>query len=161
MSSEPQIDLSKVKLSTEATNISEIPDLATKSGISRFEDEHNQAVKLLELENGKVSLEIKKAELANYTQDMKAREKYADKMYGLIAGWLKFVAVVVFLQGVFGETAFLSLFKLGSEVLITLITTTTATVIGLFIIVANYFFFRDGKNKASAKEKEEKEDQNS
>lgn len=61
------------------------------------------------------------------------RNEYVPKLFNLIVIWLLFVAFCVLATG-FG------LMRLSDAVLIAFITTTTATVIALFVIVANWLF---------------------
>lgn len=75
------------------------------------------------------------------------RKEYVPKLYVMIVGWLFAVASFVFLTGFSSD--FINnpdcqlncvRFKLSDNVLIAFITTTTATVIGLFVIVAKWLF---------------------
>lgn len=79
--------------------------------------------------------ESRKEDLINRKQNREARRKYSIWIFWLLVGYL----VVVF--------SILSLsackcvcFELSDSVLITLLTTTTANVIGIFIIVVKYLF---------------------
>ena len=63
----------------------------------------------------------------------KLRDEYIPKLYWLMIYWLGFVALCVVAVGM--KWLFLS-----DPVLIALITTTTATVLGIFIIVAKWLF---------------------
>lgn len=65
------------------------------------------------------------------------RIEFAKKIYLLSCIWLVLVIGVVIASGVTCLP-----FKLDNSVLITLLTTTTATVLGLFISVLNYLFSR-------------------
>jgi hypothetical protein len=68
------------------------------------------------------------------------RRKYARRIFRLVCCWLVLVGYTVIAQafGVgFGQYG---RFHLDNSVLIALITTTTATVIGVFAIVLNYLF---------------------
>lgn len=61
------------------------------------------------------------------------RAQYIPYLFFMVVGWLIFAAVTVLLTG-------LELLKISDAVLIALITTTTATVLGIFIIVAKWLF---------------------
>lgn len=63
------------------------------------------------------------------------RLKYSNRIFCLVCMWLACVVVSVFMSGFnfFG-------FKLSDTVLITFITSTTVSVLGLFIIVAKWMF---------------------
>ncbi len=73
------------------------------------------------------------------------RNEYIPKLYQLIVVWLVFVALCVIASG-------LGFMKLSDAVLIAFITTTTATVISLFVIVAKWLF-PSKEEKISKKEK--------
>ena len=79
--------------------------------------------------------QFSQAELESYRQDTAERKKYASNIFGLMAGWILFIVVVILLQA--SETA---KFELTENVLLALIVTTTANILGLFVIVANYLF---------------------
>lgn len=100
-------------------NISSEPDEKTKEEIADFE------------------AESKRLDIQGKRQDIKARKKYANKIFNLIRIWLISVVAIVLLAG-FGNKC--GWFKMADSVLIALITTTTASVVGLFAIVANYLF---------------------
>jgi|HubBroStandDraft_6_1064221.scaffolds.fasta_scaffold58038_2 hypothetical protein len=63
------------------------------------------------------------------------RLSYLSKLFWLIVGWLLFVVVSVVLSGFHVGN-----FELSDYVLIALITSTTTTVIGLFIIAAKWLY---------------------
>ena len=81
--------------------------------------------------------EAKKLELVGKRQDIEARKSYANKIFRLVYGWLLAMILLVTLSG-FGTRS--GWFQLSDATLIALITTTTVSVLGLFTIVANYFF---------------------
>jgi hypothetical protein len=68
-------------------------------------------------------------------QDRKERRRYAHRIFCLISIWLSAVLLILVFQG-FGWWGF----KLADSIVITAIGTTTATVLGIFLIVANYLF---------------------
>ena len=86
-------------------------------------------------------LEGKRAEieLASVQQDIEERRKYAHRIFCLIVGWLIAVAVILFLQG-FHVAIHASAFSLPSSVLLATIGGTTASVLGIFVIVTKYLF---------------------
>ena len=78
-------------------------------------------------------------------QNIDEREKYAKRVYGLV-GWCLFgVAFFVFLQG-FDDVDF----QINDKVLIAIITSATANVIGLFIIIVKYLFGGEKEKKKSS-----------
>ena len=116
----PELDLNAIHETT--TIASKEPDEKTKQEIAEFEAESNRLL------------------LEGKRQDIEARKEYANKIFILISVWLGCMIVIILLSG-FGSKC--EYFKMADSVLIALITTTTASVIGLFAIVANYLF----KNK--------------
>lgn len=66
-------------------------------------------------------------------EDMRARKHYARALFILVCSWLGIALAIVILVG-------WKVLALSDAVLIALITTTTASVIGLFAIVARYFY---------------------
>jgi hypothetical protein len=66
-------------------------------------------------------------------QDMGERKEYTHKIFVLICMWLVLVGIVLIASGN-GNLHY------SDSVLITLLTTTTANVIGLFVFVAKYLF---------------------
>jgi hypothetical protein len=88
-------------------------------------------------------------------QDRNERGKYADKLFKLICVWLVVISVVIVGSGykndlditvthpngkVISKTITPPQFALSDTVLLALIGGTTASVLGLFVIVANYLF---------------------
>ena len=69
-------------------------------------------------------------------QDRSERKTYAGRIFRLLIGWLCVVASILCLRG-FSKLTF---FNLSDAVLMTLIGSTTASVVGIFIIVAKYLF---------------------
>lgn len=69
--------------------------------------------------------------------DRSKRNQYAACLFGLVCVYLILMFILLFFAGF--QTGG---FKLESSVLITLLGTTTANVIGLFTIVTSYFFYR-------------------
>ncbi len=68
------------------------------------------------------------------------RDIYIPKLFQLMIGWLGFVAICV-------VAVALHIFALNDPVVIALITTTTATVLGIFVIVAKWLFPAPFKEK--------------
>ncbi|MCY3666693.1 MAG: hypothetical protein OXH81_13615 [Gemmatimonadetes bacterium] len=92
--------------------------------------------------------------IANLQQDMEARREYANKLYRLIIWWLSGIGLLIVLQGftfdfVFwatpsGSSSFKDFFpisfSLSDKVFIAILTGTTVNVLGLFLVVARYFY---------------------
>jgi hypothetical protein len=81
-------------------------------------------------------LRRQKLENDNLEQDKKQRKRYARAVFQLICLWLFGLFVLVFFQGNEARNGF----HLSDKVLITLITGTTANVLGIFWVVMNYLF---------------------
>jgi hypothetical protein len=86
------------------------------------------------------------------------RRDYIPKLFYMIVGWLVVVALFVFLTGYSADNINnpdcrinCTRFNLSDNILIAFITTTTATVIGIFIIVAKWLFPPPPKEKEEEK----------
>lgn len=77
---------------------------------------------------------IKLLDAKGKAQDIEMRKEYASLIFKFVSYYMFFVFLLLFLSGT------PSSFKMSDAVLITLLGTTTATVISLFVIVANYLF---------------------
>lgn len=73
-------------------------------------------------------------------QDREQRKYFSTWIFGVVCAYLLIVLVLLYLTG-------FSLTRLSDTVLVALLTTTTANVIGLLVIVARYLFPRNGNNK--------------
>lgn len=80
-------------------------------------------------------------ELSSLKQDNKLRADFAQKLYKLVVWWLSAIGVCLGLEG-FGSIW--GFFNLGDSIVIALLGGTTLNVLGIFYIVANYFFPKDG-----------------
>ena len=89
------------------------------------------------IDEGNLSVEdrIAELELKSREQDIEHREKYANRLFWFVAVWVGLMLIIVLLEG-----SELVPFDLSDTVLTTLIGATTANVLGLFAIVANYLF---------------------
>lgn len=79
--------------------------------------------------------EYKALVLKNYSQDIVLRYSYANNIFGLVCIYLVVVGFIVVSSG----RTFVD-FHLSDSVLITLLTTTTANVLTLFVLVVKYLF---------------------
>jgi hypothetical protein len=79
------------------------------------------------------ALQKKEHELEVERVMLKQRKRYAFLLFGLSAVWLVFIGIFLILAG-------LEKLKVADSVLIALISTTTANVLGLFYIVARWLF---------------------
>lgn len=76
-----------------------------------------------------------RARLKSFRQDTDERKKYAHRIFCLLCTWLICVGVILLLQG-----DMINGFELDKEIIVALIGGTTASVIGIFLIVAQYLF---------------------
>lgn len=82
-----------------------------------------------------VELEMKKEELESRKQDRKQRGLFSIWIFGFMGLYMVFILLVLVLSGC-------KILIFEESVLISLLTTTTADVIGVFIIVAKYLFHK-------------------
>lgn len=95
-----------------------------------------------EIERRKREAEARHLEIQNEsdTQDRDQRKDFAERVYYFACVYMVFVFLILFLSGSTGTH-----FKLNDTVLVTLLRTTTANVIGVFAIVVTYLFSRKKK----------------
>lgn len=74
------------------------------------------------------------------TQDRDQRKEFAERVFHFAAIYMAFVGLILFLSGTIDNR-----FHLSDSVLITLLRTTTANVIGILAIVVTYLFSRKRK----------------
>lgn len=82
-----------------------------------------------------VELEYKKEELESRKQDRKQRGRFSIRIFVFMAFYMVGILTVLILAGC-------KVLVLSDTVIISLLTTTTADVIGVFIIVAKYLFHK-------------------
>jgi hypothetical protein len=85
--------------------------------------------------------EREKILLGDLKNEVDARRTYAGRLFWLMVGWL--VVAILFVLADALTVPVLSpyvRFDLSDSVLITLVTTTTATVVGVFLIVAKFLY---------------------
>ena len=87
----------------------------------------------IEKEKSLVELRLRKEELEGKKQDRIQRKGYADKIFILLCVYLSAVMVLLYFNG-------LKLTTLEGSVLIAIVTTSAANVIGIFVLVAKYLF---------------------
>jgi hypothetical protein len=88
-------------------------------------------------EEEQLALEAMQLDNESKKQDIKARRKYAKRIFSLTKWWLVVVASLVVLDG-FGSVY--GFFKIEDNVLVTMLGGTTINILGLFAIVATYLF---------------------
>ncbi len=116
----------------EDIEISPPADGGEKSAQSvRDEGLHYEKGREQKLNNDYLQVKIDQA-----NQDRDERKDYANRLYWVMVVWLIWIAVIIWKSAANGFPMFL----LSDSVLITLIGSTTASVIGVFLIVASYLF---------------------
>lgn len=80
------------------------------------------------------------AQVTQFEKNIKEREKYAGKIYRLIVVWFIFLGCIVILQGITPSDIIEKGFKLSDTVLLALIGSTTANVLGILFVVLKYLF---------------------
>jgi hypothetical protein len=81
----------------------------------------------------------KNAIIRSLEQDIDERKKYANRNFWLTVVWLALINLILILQG-FRVAIVGHSFELPTSVLLTAIGSTTASVVGIFLIVTNYLF---------------------
>ncbi len=96
-----------------------------------------------------IDLELRREELRNAKNNNKLREELPDRLWCLTVTWLAAVVAIMLFSGIQHEDfpGFFFL-KYDPNVLIALITSATASVLGLLIILLNYLYPKDGINIA-------------
>lgn len=86
-----------------------------------------------------LEIDKKREELRGFGQDIDERKKYAKKSFKLVTRWLIGVFFLLLFQGFLSTNEYVT-FKLPESVLIAVVGGTTASIIGIFVVVANYLF---------------------
>lgn len=121
--------LKKVSEASDSSNVSE----------KKYDDIEGR-IKEQELIKLQYENDARKVENESETQNKQQRKDFAERIYSFAAIYMLGVFLLLFLSGT--ETTD---FKLSDNVLITLLGTTTANVIGILIIVVTYLFSRKKK----------------
>jgi hypothetical protein len=83
-----------------------------------------------------VELDLRKEFLIGNKQDREERKRFSDNIFKLLSIFLGITIVIVMLAGFHRYIDF----ELSDTILIALLTTTTANVIGIFLFVVKYIF---------------------
>ena len=110
------------KLTEEAEELSEL----IESEWGGFEEDYSSKREAIEIAQLQEELDSKR-------QDRIQRKEYANKIFNLLRIYLLAVFVILCCNG-------FNFFSLKDPVLIAIVTTTTANVIGIFYFVAKYLF---------------------
>ena len=81
-----------------------------------------------------LDLKLKELDVKNKAQEISMRKVYASIIFAFVFLYMIAVFVIIFMSG------FNNSFDMDNSILITLLGTTTANVLGLFAIVVNYIF---------------------
>ena len=104
--------------------------------------------RFLNIERKLLEERLKKAKLENEslagvnesnTQDREQRKEFAERIFSFVCYYMGFVAFVVLCCGIPCN------FHLNDVILVTLLGTTTANILGVLYIVVRYLFSRDNK----------------
>ncbi len=96
-------------------------------------DKSQMTEEYLASKKSSVEVELLKEKLEGRKQDRKQRGEYANRIFSFVCIYMFAIVIMVILVG-------FHVLTLGNSVIITLLSTTTANVIGVFIIVAKYSF---------------------
>ena len=83
----------------------------------------------------RIAIEDRREDLENKKQNRNQRKSYGNRLFWFLCGYMILVFLILFFCGFS-----LSGFTLSDTVLVALITTTTANVIGIFAFVVHYLF---------------------
>lgn len=128
-----------VDLSSQLPKIKETTPLSSEESVGKKEE--------ADLES-RIKCDRLQEEVDSLKQDRNERKKYADKTFTLVCVWLIGVFIIIIFSGFLSEpclfvTRWCSLkliFRLPEALLIAIVGGTTASVIGIFLVVANYLF---------------------
>lgn len=137
----------------EALNLSDIAPIPLKPSAQNIEAAQKETDSYERLGNAKADAAEEYVKVLK--QDREERGKYADKLFNLICTWLIVISLLIIGSGykndldttitnssgkIIRETTTPPRFELSDKVLLALIGGTTASILGLFVIVANYLF---------------------
>lgn len=91
-----------------------------------------------------IELKSLQEDLNGKQQDREQRGKFANRIFNLMCCYLGAVMIIVILKGA-------KVLALSDSVVNVLLTTTTANIIGIFMIVAKYLFYRQSQQNARGK----------
>ena len=122
--------------------LDEIPSIKTDASVDVDKGYTDVNIELAkeQLREARLKNEALEEENRGDSQDRDQRKDFAERIYSFAAIYMFGVFVILFLSGT--ET---TNFKLSDNVLITLLRTTTANVIGILVIVVTYLFSRKKK----------------
>lgn len=92
-----------------------------------------------------IELKNLQEDLNGKKQDREQRGKFAGRIFNLMCCYLGAVMIIVILKGA-------KVLALSDSVVNVLLTTTAANIIGIFMIVAKYLFYRQSQQNARGKD---------
>lgn len=92
-----------------------------------------------------IELKNLQEDLNGKKQDREQRGKFAGRIFNLMCYYLGTVMIIVILKGA-------KVLALSDSVVNVLLTTTAANIIGIFMIVAKYLFYRQSQQNARGKD---------
>ncbi len=91
-----------------------------------------------------IELKNLQEDLNGKKQDREQRGKFANSIFNFMCSYFGVVMLIVMLKGT-------KLLALSDSIVNVLLTTTTANIIGIFMIVAKYLFYRQSQQNARGK----------
>ena len=89
----------------------------------------------IEREARNVEVDLKREELESHRQDRAERKKFANKIFRML-GFFLFIVLIIVICCAYQCIPF----ELSDTVIVTLLSTTTINVIGIFLVVVKYLF---------------------
>lgn len=110
-------------------------------GSQETEEDFQKRIKSERVKEMQLSNSLKAEELKSKEQDRQQRKEFADKIFSMLSLFLFFVCLILFFAGTKSvEVKPYPDFELSDNVLIALLTTASANVIGIFVVVVRYLF---------------------
>lgn len=121
------------------------PDVARKADIALKQRQLREAAEDRELDRNMRRAQHDR-QMQMIDDVLNARKTYANKIFTLVVAWLIAIGVILIAQG-FGNCLG---FALNDKVILALIVGTTLNVLGIFTIVANFLFPKNGGHLLAA-----------
>ena len=116
----------------------------TRSGVSLYAKELAAYGEFDDQDDEALERKVRHAFLARELQQIddivKSRKNYANKIFWLVVCWLAVMAILILMDGFSQRTGF----DLDTKIVLALIGGTTLNVLGIFTIVTNFLFPKNG-----------------
>jgi hypothetical protein len=122
----------------QRTSLTDLTKLIAAINASAVEAVPEEPDAQANLEKSDVELDQKRAELDSFRQDTGERKKYAKNIFILTCIWVSGIYILMLFEGFGGLWHWA--FKLSEPIMLAAIGSTTANIVGVFLIVARYFF---------------------